>query len=196
MSEQSPVIQVVFETPMRQSFDYLPAAGQPPPRPGERVRVSFGRQRAVGVVVAQAETSALPRPRLKPVSERLDSVQLWDDATFGLLRWAADYYHHPLGDVLFSAMPKMLRKGAPATRDEIVWRLSESGRDAVAGVARLGSRQKALIAHVSGEGATNEEISAAGHTGALRSLASAAGSSPLRGPSHRRRPAPASRGRY
>ena len=171
MSEQSPVIQVVFETPMRQSFDYLPAAGQPPPRPGERVRVSFGRQRAVGVVVAQAETSALPRPRLKPVSERLDSVQLWDDATFGLLRWAADYYHHPLGDVLFSAMPKMLRKGAPATRDEIVWRLSESGRDAVAGGARLGSRQKALIAHVGGEGATNEEISTAGHTGALRSLA-------------------------
>jgi primosomal protein N' len=54
LSEQSPVIQVVFETPMRQSFDYLPAAGQPPPRPGERVRVSFGRQRAVGVVVAQA----------------------------------------------------------------------------------------------------------------------------------------------
>ena len=94
---------------MRQSFDYLPAAGQPPPQPGERVRVPFGRQRAVGVVVAHAETSALPRPRLKPVSERLDSVQLWDDATFGLLRWAADYYHHPLGDVLFSAMPKMLR---------------------------------------------------------------------------------------
>jgi primosomal protein N' (replication factor Y) (superfamily II helicase) len=171
LNEPSPVLQVVFETPMRQSFDYLPAAGQAAPQPGERVRVPFGRQRAVGVVVAHAETSALPRPRLKPVTETLDAAQLWDDATFGLLRWAADYYHHPLGDVLFSAMPKMLRKGLPATRDEVVWRLSETGRDAVAGGARLGSRQKALVAHVGDEGATAEEISAAGHAGALRGLA-------------------------
>ena len=172
MSDQGPVLQVVFETPMRQSFDYLPAPGSPAPVPGERVRVPFGRQRAVGIVVAHADTSELPRPRLKPVTETLDAAQLWDDNTFGLLRWAADYYHHPLGDVLFSAMPKMLRKGAPSTRDEIVWRLSETGRDAIAEGARLGSRQKALVAHLGADGTTAAEISAAGHAAALRSLAS------------------------
>jgi len=174
LSTPSPILQVVFDTPMRRSFDYLPGAEQPPPCPGARVRVPFGRQHAVGVVVAHAETSALPRPRLKPVIEALDATQLWDDVTFGLLRWAADYYHHPLGDVLFSAMPKMLRKGAPATRDEILWRLSETGRDAIAAGARLGARQKALIAHVGEEGSTAEEISAAGHAGALRTLAARA----------------------
>jgi primosomal protein N' (replication factor Y) len=171
LSTPSPILQVVFETPMRRSFDYLPGAEQPLPCPGARVRVPFGRQHAVGVVVAHAETSALPRPRLKPVIETLDATQLWDEVTFGLLRWAADYYHHPLGDVLFSAMPKMLRKGAPATRDEILWRLSETGRDAIAAGARLGARQKALVAHVGDAGATAEEISAAGHAGALRTLA-------------------------
>src|SRR3546814_4803221 len=68
-------------------------------RTGERVRVPFGRQRAIGIVAAQAESSDWPRARLKSVTQAIDTTPLWDDATFGVLRWAADYYHHPLGDV-------------------------------------------------------------------------------------------------
>ena len=52
LTQSAPILQVVFDTPMRQSFDYLPAADAPVPRPGERVRVPFGRQRAIGMVVA------------------------------------------------------------------------------------------------------------------------------------------------
>ena len=102
---------------MRQSFDYLPVAGAPVPRAGERVRVPFGRQRAIGIVAAHAESSAWPRARLKSVTQAIDTTPLWDAATFGVLRWAADYYHHPLGDVLFGALPKMLRDGAAASRE-------------------------------------------------------------------------------
>ncbi len=171
MNDPATVLQVVFDTPLRQSFDYLAPAGQPLPRPGERVRAPFGRQKAIGLVVAHATSSALPHTRLKPALEAIDTTPIWDEATFGLLRWAADYYHHPLGDVLFGAMPKMLRQGQPAVRDEIVWRLSDAGRAALAGGARLGARQSALVTLAGEDGATAAAISAAGHTAALRALA-------------------------
>jgi primosomal protein N' (replication factor Y) len=171
LTQSSPVLQVVFDTPMRRSFDYLPPADGPPPPPGVRVRVPFGRRRAIGIVAAQSESSELPRGRLKPVTAAIDTAPLWDAATFGVLRWAADYYHHPLGDVLFGALPRMLREGAAAEREEIVWRLSVAGRDALAAGARLGSRQRALVALVGDAGAAGSAISAAGHAGALRALA-------------------------
>jgi len=171
LNDPANVLQVVFDTPLRQSFDYLASAGQPLPRPGERVRVPFGRQKAVGLVVAHAASSALPRARLKPALEAIDTTPVWDEATFGLLRWAADYYHHPLGDVLFGAMPKLLRQGQAAVRDVTVWRLSDAGRAALAGGARLGTRQRALVALAGEDGATAAAISAAGHAPALRALA-------------------------
>ena len=170
MPATSPILQVVFDTPLRQSFDYLAAVDAPLPRPGERVRVPLGRRRAVGIVAAHAETSALPRARLKPVVEAIDTTPLWDTTTFGLLRWAADYYHHPLGDVLFSAMPKMLRNGTAAVRDEILWRLSDAGRTAIDSGTRLGSRQSALIDLIGGDGATAAAIATAGHTATVRAL--------------------------
>ena len=170
MPATSPILQVVFDTPLRQSFDYLAAVDAPLPRPGERVRVPLGRRRAVGIVAAHAETSALPRARLKPVVEAIDTTPLWDTTTFGLLRWAADYYHHPLGDVLFSAMPKMLRNGTAAVRDEILWRLSDAGRTAIDSGTRLGSRQSALIDLIGGDGATVAAIATAGHTATVRAL--------------------------
>ncbi len=102
--------------------------------PGERVRASFGRGRAIGIVAAHAAGSSLPRAQLKKIGTVIDTMPLWDETTFGLLLWAADYYHHPLGEVLFGAMPKALRKGGPARRDEIVWRLF--GRRACGGRPR------------------------------------------------------------
>ena len=33
-----PILKVVFDTPLRSSFDYLPPAGAPVPQPGGRVR--------------------------------------------------------------------------------------------------------------------------------------------------------------
>ncbi|HXV41003.1 MAG TPA: primosomal protein N' [Steroidobacteraceae bacterium] len=169
MGTDAQVIQVVFDTPLRRCFDYLPAEGEPLPRPGVRVRVPLGRQRAIGVVAAIAGESTLPRAQLKRVLATLDDQPLWDEATWGLLLWAADYYHHPLGEVLFTAMPKMLRAGARARADETVWRLSERGL-ANLPAARLGARQQELAALLGGTGAGADALSAAGLTDALKSF--------------------------
>ncbi len=170
MRADSPILQVVFETPLRRRFDYLPQADAAPPRPGERVRVSLGRRHAIGIVAAHAAESSLPLPRLKQVIDTIDTEPLWDDVTWGLLSWAADYYHHPLGEVLFGAMPKALRKGGPARRDEILWRISDAGQAVLAAGTRLGDRQKKLIELIGQDGATTAAIAAAGHTEVVRSL--------------------------
>ena len=86
------ILQIALDTPLRRVFDYRPpaefaAAGTPPlevgaraPRPGVRVRVPFGRQRLVGVVVASADTSEVPPGRLKPILEVLDPKPVLDAA--------------------------------------------------------------------------------------------------------------------
>ncbi|MBX3703333.1 MAG: primosomal protein N', partial [Steroidobacteraceae bacterium] len=169
MGTDSQILQVVFDTPLRRRFDYLPPAGEPQPRAGMRVRVPLGRQRAIGVVAAVAQQSALPRAQLKRALAALDDEPLWDETAFGLLLWAADYYHHPLGEVLFAAMPKMLRGGAPSRMDETVWRLSQRGQ-AELPAARLGARQQELAGLIGSAGADADAIATAGLRDALKSF--------------------------
>ena len=89
--------------------------------PGTRVRVPFGRQRLVGVVLDGADSSDVPSDRLKPILEVLDPQPILDDPALGLLRWAAEYYHHPIGEVISTALPKALRLGASSSTTEERW---------------------------------------------------------------------------
>ena len=45
--------------------------------------------------------------------EALDDEPVFSTTVWRLLMWAAEYYHHPIGDVLFHALPVMLRQGKP-----------------------------------------------------------------------------------
>jgi len=136
-----------------------------------RVAVPLGRRRAVGFVVGLATDSSLPRSRLRPAYERLDPEPLWDEATFGLLRWAASYYHHPLGEVLAAALPAALREGASATAAVTLWQFSVAGLEALAGRPRLGKRQQELVARLHDGAATATELSGLGLRDALVGLA-------------------------
>ena len=40
---------------------------------------------------------------------------MFDPVTFDLLRWAAEYYHHPIGEVMAAALPASLRGASPRT---------------------------------------------------------------------------------
>lgn len=111
-----PVAHVALPVPLPRTFDYLlPDSMQA--KAGCRVTVPFGKQQRVGIVVSVSEKSELPLNELKSVVEVLDDEPVFSDSVWRLLLWAADYYHHPIGDVLFHALPILLRQGkAPATR--------------------------------------------------------------------------------
>jgi primosomal protein N' (replication factor Y) (superfamily II helicase) len=142
------VFQVALDTPVRRLFDYLPPVTfvSGAIQPGMRVRVPFGRRRLVGVVMGVADTSDVGPERLKAVLEVLDRQPLLDDAALALIAWAAEYYHHPIGEVVASALPRALRLGAPIAALEERWTATAQGVAALAaGELQRAPRQRALL---------------------------------------------------
>ncbi len=122
------IYKVAVPVPLFQVLDYL--GPEPPPAPGVRLRVPLGRREAVGVLIAARRESSVPRQRLKPVLRVLDDEPLLPPRTLALLTWAADYYHHPVGEVIAAALPGWLRQGRPAHVAGVrVWRLTAAGRN-------------------------------------------------------------------
>ena len=104
--------RIALNRPLRRLFDYsIPEHLQP--MPGQRVKVPFGRQTLTGLVV---ETGVQPPEgiTLKPINTALEDWPALPNNTFQLLTWASDYYQHPLGECLFTALPPALRRGRPA----------------------------------------------------------------------------------
>ena len=153
----APILRVALPTPLRQLFDYRNPGH--PMSPGMRVRVPFGRQRLVGVVMATAETTDVPAERLKAVLQPLDDRPVFDAGLLELLRWAAGYYHHPIGEVVAAALPKALRLGASVSAWEERWQITPAGRAAhLAGEPKRSPRRQALLAALLGTERTAAEL--------------------------------------
>jgi primosomal protein N' (replication factor Y) len=175
------VFRVALDMPLRRVFDYLAPKGSAMPaepgaagtaegggaepveghriQPGSRVRVPFGRQRLVGVVMEVADSSDLPADRLKPILEVLDRQPILDPAALGLLRWAAEYYHHPLGEVISAAMPKALRLGASTSTTEERWTVTADGHDAhQRGEPKRAPKQRKLLEFLAAHDAASADV--------------------------------------
>ena len=114
------VLIIALPVPLYQRFEYLPAKDldYKSYKLGTRVRVQFGARKLIGLIVDKAAHSSLPVSKLKHVTEVLDNEPIFDNTLLELLFWAAEYYQQPIGEVLFTALPSVLRKGkfiAPAT---------------------------------------------------------------------------------
>jgi primosomal protein N' (replication factor Y) len=110
---KQPVLKVAINVPLSRLFDYLPPADAQCPPPGARVRVPFGRQRQVGLVVAHARDSELPPNRIRRALGVLDDAPLLREEDLRLIGFTSDYYHHPIGEVAAAAIPALLRQGRP-----------------------------------------------------------------------------------
>ena len=106
------ILQVALPLPLYQHFDYLaPNNNTEKIAPGIRVRVPFGKRTLTGIVVGSKQKSTLAENKLKTVNELLDTEPVFDKLLLQLLFWTADYYQQPLGEVLHTALPSLLRKG-------------------------------------------------------------------------------------
>ena len=136
------ILGIAIDTPLRRLFDYRAPAGSPVPEIGQRIWVPFGRRRVVGVVIEQRTSSSIPAEKLRSAFEVIDDEPTVDPALLELLRWAADYYRHPLGEVISTALPVALRAGVPLTEPVIAWRLTTLGRTEA--LSKLPARASAL----------------------------------------------------
>ncbi len=167
----SSILRVAVDTPLRQIFDYLPPPGafqrdNAEPQalaPGMRVRVPFGRQRTVGVLVEVADESPVARAKLRPALEILDDEPAIDSGLLGLLQFAADYYRHPIGEVLATALPVHLRDGKSLVAIEERWRLTATGRsEALGALGKRAPKQRAAIELLQGTDAGAHEMQVLG----------------------------------
>ncbi len=111
------LVKVAVPCPLYKTFDYcLPASlYNKNIQPGMRVRVPFGRQRLIAIIIEEIQSSEVPANKLKSIIAVLDEHSLLSTDILKLLFWAARYYVHPLGDVLHTALPVYLRNNDDAT---------------------------------------------------------------------------------
>lgn len=172
MENKNHILQVAIQTPLRQRFDYLlPAEFKHTIKVGMRVRVPFGKRETLGIVLGIVENSSLPTQKLKSILEILDAEPLFNETILSLYEFASQYYQHPIGDVIFSSLPPLLREGAVAQLPEdVFYKLTELGASAKESVLKHAIQQHKLIdllkAHPNG--VTREEIINAG--GQLKAL--------------------------
>jgi len=124
------VLRVAVPAPIYSCFDYLPPKGIDLEAllPGVRLLVPFGKNERCGLLLEVVAESELEVGRLKRASKILDRQPLLGPEDLGLLLWAANYYHYPVGEVIAAALPVRLRKGKPASiRGRPGWRLTGHG---------------------------------------------------------------------
>ena len=153
MSSPASVLRVALPVPLPRLFDYLP-----PPEGvgavGSRVRVPFGHRTVVGVI-AELGSADQAMGELKAAEALLDPAPLLRGELLDSLRWLARYTHAPLGEVLSTALPTLLRQGEPLPDTHgWAWRLTPEGattRD------RLRGRPRALADRLVGD-AVDEDL--------------------------------------
>jgi primosomal protein N' (replication factor Y) len=175
MLDELTLVRVAIPVPLAEGFDYLWTGAGPRPPPGARVRVPFGRGERVGIVIAHADATRLRHDRLKPVAEALDRRAAIGPELLASLKWAARYYHHPIGEVLKHALPGPLSRGRPIDEaGERVWRLTESGEAQPPALIARRARQQAKVLELlsAAETVSDAELKAAGiRADTLRRLA-------------------------
>ena len=111
---QKTILKVALPSPLRTLFDYLLPeallAKAATLKPGYRVEVPFGKQRLVGLITAIEAHSNIEPGRLKPILTVLDDEASLPEDLMELALWSANYYQHPIGEVLFHVLPNRLRE--------------------------------------------------------------------------------------
>jgi primosomal protein N' (replication factor Y) (superfamily II helicase) len=126
------ILRVALNSPLRSLFDYLPPDNYSVKHfaPGQRLLVPFGKNTVrTGIIISLANTTEVPNHKLKKALVLLDEKSLFPTKHLKLIEWASHYYHHPIGDAVFTSIPSSLRKGKTAKiKQEVIWRLTAHGK--------------------------------------------------------------------
>ncbi len=102
-------VRVALNVPVHTLFDYK-AASATKDDIGRRVLVPLGTKIAVGVIMDVVHASAVPASRMRSVITVLRDIAPLPQDVRSLLEFCSEYYHHPLGEAVFGALPARLRR--------------------------------------------------------------------------------------
>ena len=107
--EHYPYAEVAVLLPLYNTFTYrVPDRFKTVAAPGMRVLVPFGRRRVTGYILGLTETD--PDFKTKSISDIPDDHPLFPESMIDLFKWTSNYYIHPLGDVIKTALPAGLNQ--------------------------------------------------------------------------------------
>ena len=156
------IIQVAVPAPLYSCFDYLSRddIDEKNLHPGCRVRVPFGRRSQIGIVLSSSSHTEIHASKLKAVQSVLDAEPVLPNDMLRLLKWAASYYQYPIGEVVHTAIPALLRTGkSPSIKGPMLW---QPGTQDIAPEIELkrAPRQQQLYTYLQqhDEGLTDEQL--------------------------------------
>ncbi|MCK9459990.1 MAG: primosomal protein N' [Proteobacteria bacterium] len=152
--------RVAVPVPLRRSFVYeIPAALGVPLR-GARALVPFGRRRLTGYLLGAAEAGEADGLAVRPALALLDETPALPEDLVDLLTAAADYYLHPLGEVLRAALPPGI--DPKSARDDFKARIGRpqetvatalpGAAERVAEIARRAPKRAAVLERIAAHG--------------------------------------------
>ncbi|MCX7877591.1 MAG: primosomal protein N' [Ignavibacteria bacterium] len=133
------LVNVVFDLPVDSVFTYsVPENLADRISPGMRVLAPLGRRTLTGLIVEIPSESQLQK--IKSIITILDPDPVLKEEMLRFCKWISDYYMSPIGETMFSALPKDIKmeskihyfiKQVPGDSEpehmEIIRMLSESG---------------------------------------------------------------------
>ena len=154
------IVEVAIPVPLHKTFDYLCDVKI---KSGVRVKVPFGRKQVVGLVLGNKTKSEFDK--LKSVEEILDDEPILDKTILDFLFWSANYYHHPIGEVISAALPKNLRlgkdavikklSGLPLETKEPDYQITDEQSQAIETIIQASDRYQGFLLHgITGSGKT------------------------------------------
>lgn len=122
------ILQIALDTPLDSVFDYRWACepgGEP--QVGQLALVNFGRREAVGLITAIRHETDVPADKLKDALAVRSQLAPLSAQWIALARFAAAYYHRPLGEVAMPGLPKNLRLSTTVALDRALKKLAKLG---------------------------------------------------------------------
>jgi len=114
---------VAVPLPLHNSFTYqYPSEFKDKMRIGMRVLVPFGKRRLTGYVVGFPQKTQ--GHKIKEIYDLLDDEPLFNEEDLKFYKWISDYYYHPLGETIKTALP-----GGINTEFKNVVLITEKGMD-------------------------------------------------------------------
>ncbi|WP_075793765.1 primosomal protein N' [Massilia putida] len=120
------ILQIALDTPLDSLFDYRWAC-EPGSEPavGQLALVNFGRREAIGLIVAVKHETDVPADKLKDALAVRSQLSPLPERWIALARFAAAYYHRPLGEVAMPGLPKNVRLSTTVALDRALKKLAK-----------------------------------------------------------------------
>lgn len=143
------ILQIALDTPVERFFDYL-WTGDAVPQIGQFALVNFARREMVGLIVDIKSHSDVPADKLKPVLALRHQLSPVSSEWIALCRFAAEYYHRPLGEVALPSVPKNCRAPKTTALDKALKKLDniKSNEAKASEAPKLNDEQHAAVQHI------------------------------------------------